>query len=61
MLRHRISLERQINERLYQFLVPYDAPLQEICAILDDLKLDVQNRIAEAEKKQKDSELEKAS
>ncbi len=63
MLRHRISLERQINDRLYQFSVPFEAPLQEVAAILEDLKLDIANRIAEAEKheKQKASELEKAS
>ena len=60
MLRHRISLERQINERLYQFLVPYDAPLQEVAAIIDDLKLDIANRMVEAEKQQKEKECELA-
>lgn len=60
MLRHRISLERQINDRLYQFLVPYDAPLHEVAAIVDDLKLDISNRIAEVEKQQKEKESELA-
>lgn len=66
MLKHRISLERQINDRLYQFSVPYEAPLSEVSAIIEDLKLDIANRIAEVERQakekqeQKEPELEQA-
>ncbi len=56
MLKHRISLERQINDRLYQFSVPYEAPLQEVAAILEDLKIEVANRLVEAEKQCKEQE-----
>lgn len=50
MIKQKISIERQINERQYQFLVPPEAALAEILAIVEDIKNYVVQRINEAEK-----------
>ena len=56
----KISIERQINERQYQFLCNYESPLEEVRAILHDMFLEIEKRIEhhteEAEKAQKESQ-----
>ena len=58
MIKNKLSIERVINERHYQFMCPPDASLAEVASILDDIKRYVMNRIEEAEKNQ-DKESEK--
>ncbi len=53
MIRNKVSIDRQINERLYQFLVPFEAPLNEVLIILDDIIVYVVDRIKDAEEKAK--------
>lgn len=45
MIKQKISIERQINERQYQFLVSVDSPLVEIISILDDIKNEMTGRL----------------
>lgn len=54
MIRNKVSVERQINERLYQFLVPCDAPLAECLIIIDDIRKYVVDRINEVEKQEQE-------
>lgn len=50
MIKNKVSIERQLNERLYQFLVPSDAPLAECLAIVDDIRKYIVERCQQAEK-----------
>lgn len=52
MIKSKLSIERVINERHYQFLCPPEASLAEVASILEDIKKYVMGRIEEAEKKQ---------
>ena len=45
MIKQKVSIERQINENHYQFLVPVDAPLVQIISILDDIKSEMTGRL----------------
>lgn len=38
MQKTKVSIERQINERLYQFIVPYESDYNEVISILDDIR-----------------------
>ena len=49
MVRNKVSIERQINERLYQFVVPSEAPLNECLAVVDDIRKYVIERCEAAE------------
>lgn len=50
MIKNKVSIERQINERQYQFIVPFEASLSEVLLIVDDIRKYVMDRISEAEK-----------
>lgn len=52
MIKQKISVERQINERQYQFIVPVDAPLMEIISILDNIKQEMTGRLEAASKEE---------
>jgi hypothetical protein len=54
MIKQKVSIERQINERHYQFLVSVDAPLVEIISILEDIKSEMTGRL-EASVKEEES------
>ncbi len=56
MVRNKVCIERQINERQYQFIVPSDAPLNECYVIVEDIKNYIVSRIKEAEEQSKESE-----
>ena len=57
MIKQKISIERQINERQYQFIVSVDAPLVEIISILDHIKQEMTGRLeASVQEEKKDSE-----
>lgn len=58
MLKHKISIERQINDRLYQFMVPYEAPMSEALAILDDVRLQLSKLMEEIQKSQSEQKIE---
>ena len=49
MIRNKVSLERIINDRQYQFLVPSEAPLNECLAIVDDIRKYIVERCEAAE------------
>ena len=49
MIKNKVSIERQINERLYQFIVPSDASLSECLAIVNDVREYILSRIKEVE------------
>lgn len=51
MMSQKVCIARQINERLYQFLVPVEAPhWKEVLMIIDDIRSEVAAKQAEAEK-----------
>lgn len=60
MNKTKISIERQINERQYQFFCEYTAPLEEVKAILQDMLGYIDGRIEhhkqEAEQAQKEAQ-----
>jgi hypothetical protein len=58
MIKNKVSIERQINERLYQFIVPNDSPLNECLMIVDDVRRYILERISEAEKQAAESKVE---
>lgn len=52
MQRNKVSLERQINDRLYQFMIPFEAPSwKEVLMIHDDIRSQVMALVQEEEKK----------
>lgn len=59
MIKNKVSIERQINERLYQFIVPSDANLQECMMIVEDVKKYLLERLEEAKKQAEEAEKKK--
>lgn len=56
MIRNKVSIERIINERHYQFICPTEASLSEVASVIDDIKKYVMERISEAEKSYQEKE-----
>lgn len=54
MIRNKVSVERQINDRLYQFIIPSESPLSECLLIVDDVRKYIIERIEEVEKQSKE-------
>jgi hypothetical protein len=50
MIRNKVAIEHQIDERLYQLLVPFEATLAELALVVDNMKAYVVSRIEVAEK-----------
>lgn len=53
MVKNKVSIERQINERQYQFVCPYESTLEECLMVIEDIKKYVVERLEDA-KKQKE-------
>lgn len=51
MIRNKVSIERQIDDRLYQFVIPSDAVLSETLSVIDDVRKQIVNIIEIEEKK----------
>lgn len=51
MIRNKVSIERQIDDKLYQFVIPFDAVLSETLSVIDDVRKQIVNIIEIEEKK----------
>jgi len=52
VIKTKVSIERQINERQYQFLCPYEASFEEAIYIIDDIRKYFSERMEEVKKQQ---------
>lgn len=51
MIKNKVCVERQINERMYQFLVPSEAAIQECIMVVDDIRKYLVEILQDAERK----------
>jgi len=56
MIKNKVSFERQLDDRLYQFMVPGGAPSDECLAFLEDIKKHILNLIEESKNQSKVTE-----
>lgn len=51
MQKVKVSIEKQIDERLYQYIVPYEGSYDEVIWVLDCMRKDLVDQKEEAVKK----------
>lgn len=56
MIKNKISIEHQIDDRLHQYFIPHEASLFECKMIVKEIEKYIDARIEEAEKQKKSEE-----